>query len=172
MRRTLITLAATAALGSNVLAQSYGTQLHQGSVAEPTKFEEIETPLPAGLDTSRVVPVSVRGSELRFGVVPDSVSIGKDGVTRYVVVATSASGTVNAMQEGIRCPQSEVKVYARYTSGGGWSATRSPAWQPLSSQRHSQALAQAGMCDRLGTTARSVREILQDLSAPGQQPLR
>lgn len=171
MRRELIGCLLTG-LGSLCLAQGYSPLGYQGSVAEPVKIEELETPLPTGLPMQGQIAVAVRGTELKFGVLPDSIAPGRDGVTRYLIVATSASGVINAMQEGIRCASGEVKVYARYTQSGNWVAVKSPTWQPLSAQRHSQALATAGLCDPPGISGRSPRDVLRDLIASSQQPLR
>ena len=38
-------------------------------------------------------------------------------MVRYVVVATSDSGAVNAIYEGIRCDTGRFKVYARHNGG-------------------------------------------------------
>ena len=50
---------------------------------------------------------------------------------RYVVVATSTSGAVNAIYEGIRCNTGEVKVYARHNPDSGWKPARAAEWRPL-----------------------------------------
>jgi len=60
-------------------------------------WKETEAPPPPPLRTTGLIPIDVAGSSLRFGVDPASISVGADRVVRYVVVATSASGTVNGM---------------------------------------------------------------------------
>ena len=55
---------------------------------------------------------------IKFGIDPDSLTISKDGIVRYVVVAAAESGSRTAMFEGIWCRTGEVKVYARSGSDG------------------------------------------------------
>jgi hypothetical protein len=87
---------------------------------------------------------------------------------RYVVVASSASGALNAMYEGIRCDAAQVKVYARHSPGSGWVASRGSDWRELHStpnSRHSLFIARNGVC--LGHAPNgNAAQIVQDLRAP------
>ena len=136
--------------------------------AENPDWKEVEAPPPPPLRTTGLVPLEVVGTTLHFGIDPASVRIGGDGIVRYVVVATSDSGAVNAMYEGLRCDAGQVKVYARHTPGSGWTPARDPQWQPLaagSATRHSLAMARDGAC--YGTAPNtSPTQIVQDLRAP------
>lgn len=131
-------------------------------------WKEIDAPPPPALRTGGLVPLDVAGTSLRFGVDPASVTVGSDAVVRYVVVATSPSGTVNAMYEGIRCGTGEVKVYARHSPGSGWVPAKAAEWQALQStphSRHSLSVARSGAC--LGRSPNgSPTQIVQDLKAP------
>ena len=132
---------------------------------EAPVFQEAEVTLPTTLRTTDLIAVPYPGSELRIGVDPQSLSIGADGVMRYVMVARSASGTLNAAYEGVRCDTGEVKVYARHYPDSGWKAVTSPAWQSLlagAAQRHALAIARNGLCNTDGRK-RSVAEVLRDL---------
>jgi hypothetical protein len=84
------------------------------------------------------------------------------------VVATSATGTVNAMYEGIRCDEAQVKLYARHSPASGWVAPRNSDWQPLHAtpnSRHSLFIARNGVC--LGHAPNgNAAQIVQDLRAP------
>lgn len=139
----------------------------QVAPADPD-WKEADVPAPPALRTGGLIPLELPRSELRFGVDPASVSLGKDGIVRYVVVAQSAGGTVNAMYEGLRCDSGEVKVYARHYPETGWKAVADPAWRPLhesGAQRHSLLIARTGAC--LGHSAnRSVQQIVRDLRSP------
>jgi hypothetical protein len=131
-------------------------------------WKELDTPAPPPLRTSGLVPVEVEGTTLRFGVDPASVRIGPDRIVRYVVVATSPSGTVNAMYEGIRCDVGEVKVYARHNPDSGWVPARNSDWQPLGRAaitRHSNAVARSGACYGRAPN-RNAAQIVLDLRAP------
>ncbi len=131
---------------------------------EKGPWQEQPTALPSGLRTQGLIPIDMRNTELRFGIDPDSVTVGQDDVVRYVLVATSASGAVNAMQEGVRCIQGEAKVFARYTSGSGWSPVASATWQPLaSSARYTQAVVSAGLCANAAQARRSADEVRRAL---------
>jgi len=131
-------------------------------------WKEVEAAPPPALRTSGLVPVDVPGTSLRFGVDPASVSIGSDRIVRYVIVATSASGTVNAMYEGIRCDAGEVKVYARHNPDSGWVPARSAQWQSLHTtpnSRHSLEVARSGACLGRGPNGNAA-QVVQDLRAP------
>jgi hypothetical protein len=126
-------------------------------------WKEAEAPRPGPVKTDGLIPIEVGRTELRWGVDPASISIGGDGIVRYVVVASSASGALNAFQEGLRCTSSEVKVYARY-SASGWTQDPKAEWRPLhgTSWRHSAEIAKAGACDGNapnGPASRIVREL-------------
>jgi hypothetical protein len=131
-------------------------------------WQELDAPPPPALRTSGLIPLEVPGTSLQFGIDPGSVSVGQDRIVRYVVVATSASGTVNAMYEGIRCDEAQVKVYARHSPGSGWVASRSRDWQPLHTtpnSRHSLFIARNGVC--LGHAPNgNAAQIVMDLRAP------
>ena len=131
-------------------------------------WKEAEAPPPPPVTTSGLVPLEMPGSTLRFGVDPASVSVGADGIVRYVVVATSATGAVNAMYEGIRCGTGEFKVYARHNPGSGWTIAKDSQWGRLHDQpqsRHSLVVARHGACVGHGTN-RSAAQVVRDLRAP------
>jgi hypothetical protein len=132
-------------------------------------WKEIEAPPPPPLRTQGLVPVDVlRSGTMRFGVDPASVSVGADRVVRYVVVATSSTGTVNGIYEGIRCDTGEVKVYARHNPDSGWVPTRNAEWQNIfatANNSYSLAIARSGACMQSAPNG-SPAQILQDLRAP------
>lgn len=170
MRRELAGLALVAGLGGWAPGASA-----QATMDEAPTWVESETPLPTILRTTGLIPLAIQGSSLRFGIDPQSVSVGKDDVIRYVVVAGSASGALNAMQEGVRCTTREVKTYARYNAGSGWRAVEGALWQPLSTgtavTRHSAIIARGGLCGYESDTSGQPRDaaaVVRDLrgSAP------
>jgi hypothetical protein len=93
---------------------------------------------------------------LKVGIAPNTIAVGMDGVVRYVVVMTNASGSVNAAYEGIHCITDEVKTYARWSSSGTWSPVSDPQWKAVSDNmpsKHAQAFARQGGCiNRLATS--------------------
>ena len=66
----------------------------QFSASADPDWKEIEAPAPPALRTQGLIPLDIPGASLRFGVDPASISVGGDDVVRYVVVATSRTGTV------------------------------------------------------------------------------
>ena len=141
-----------------------GAQL---SATDP-EWREIEAPPPPALSLEGLIPLDLPRTELRFGVAPGSVAIGSDGVVRYVAVAQSSAGAVNAMYEGIRCSTGEFRIYARHSPGSGWVPAKETQWRALQDApfpRHSLAIARAGVC--IGhATNRPASRILHDLLTP------
>jgi len=130
-------------------------------------WKEVEAPPPPPVRTSGLVPLEIPRTTLHFGVDPASVSLEQDNVVRYVVVATSESGSVNALYEGIRCATGDFKVYARQNGGSGWTVARDTPWRSLSesASRHTILIARTGAC--IGQAPnRSASQIVRDLKAP------
>src|SRR3954471_10357170 len=86
-------------------ALAFATSLaHAQLVPVDPDWKEVDAPAPpAALRTQGLVPLNVDGSQLRWGVDPASVSIGVDGIVRYVVVGAGEGTAVNAFYEGFRC---------------------------------------------------------------------
>jgi hypothetical protein len=105
---------------------------------------------------------------VRFGVDPSTIAVGTDGVVRYVMVITNATGNTNASYEGIRCVSDEVKTYARLSSSGKWVMVDSPSWKGVGENmpsRHAQAFARQGGCQKRQAT--SPQEIIAALKSAG-----
>ena len=138
-----------------------------GKPADEAEWKETEVPSPPPLRTSGLVGIDAGGSsQLQFGVDPQSVQVGDDKVVRYVFVATSRSGAVNAAYEGLRCDRGEYRVYAR-ASGQGWRPVDTE-WKSLFEgfeAQHVRAIAKGGACAGR-TPNRNAQQIVQDLRAP------
>lgn len=135
-------------------------------VIPSNEFQEGDTPAPPPLRLQKLVPLDMDGgTDLRWGVDPDSIRIGADRVIRYVVVGQGTGGAVNAYYEGLRCDAAQVRVYARHAADGDWVPTRED-WKPLhgsSAARHSLVVARSGAC--LGQAPnRSADQIARDLA--------
>ena len=131
------------------------------------EWKEADVPPPPALRMSDLVPIDVRGSsELRYGVDPASVGVGEDAVVRFVAVASSRSGAVNALYQGVRCDRAEYRVYAR-SSGQGWHAVETQ-WKPMGDgpeARLARAIAEAGAC-RGHAPDGSASQIVRELRMP------
>ena len=136
---------------SALLALSLGFASVQAfaQTAPGTQQAPAEMALPPALKLDRLIALEVPNTSLRFGIVPESVTVDPDGVVRYVVVARSPGGAVNAMHEGLRCGAGDVITYARHNADTGWVAVRNPQWQDVrgnSAHRHSLLIARTGAC--------------------------
>lgn len=134
------------------------------------EWKESDVPPPPAFDVGKLVSFDVSlNSSLVFGVDPASIRItNSDGVVRYVMVATSASGARNVMYEGIRCATGEFKTYARYSADGRWTPVDNPEWRSMFGNipsKHPLRLAKAGVCDN-AAPATSVSEIVSRLKNP------
>lgn len=127
-------------------------------------WKEAQIPPPPPLRTEKLIKLEMPQSTLRFGVDPASIALGADGIVRYVVVATSSSGAVNAFYEGIHCSTGEVRVYARYNPSSGWAMVADERWGQLheAASRHSLLIARTGACIGNGTNT-SAQQIVRDL---------
>lgn len=144
--------------GANTLAQGF---------FEEKVWNESEAPPPPPVDFTKLLAFNMAsGLALVYGVDPASVSISKsDGLVRYVMVATSASGARNVMYEAIRCSTAEVKTYARFTSAGLWRSVEKPEWRSMlgnMQSKHALQFARAGACDA-ATPVSSVAELVNKL---------
>ena len=137
-------------------------------------WREADAPPPPPLRTEGLIAIEMPGSQLRFGVDPDSISVGNDGIVHYVVVATSSSGAVNGMYEGVRCSTGEMRLYARHTPGAGWVPTKEADWKPLHAQglsRHSLNIARNGACIGQGPN-QSASQVVRDLRSGPENRFR
>lgn len=94
-----------------------------------------------------------------------SLTVGEDGVVRYVLVVRAAGGAQNVTFEGIRCEAGAWQLYASGRSDGQWAAARDPRWQPITSAVYNgarAALATEFFCDA-ATAPRNRDEVLRRL---------
>jgi hypothetical protein len=113
-----------------------------------------ETPVspPGTFSTERLLDFEVStGTSLNYGIDPATLSVGDDGVVRYVMVARSSSGALNVLYQGVRCQTGELKTYARWNNNAStWNVGAKEEWHALSFAgftRPAMLLAKAGICD-------------------------
>jgi hypothetical protein len=138
----------------------------QGLIDNPD-WKETEVPAPPAFSKDHLIAIEMPPYvTLKFGVDPATLAITADGIVRYVMLATNASGSVNAMYEGIRCATGEVKTYARASNSGAWSVVKEPLWRDFSDNlpsKHAIAFARQGACDGRAAAASSVADIIKNL---------
>ena len=121
------------------LAAQFGSALAQPKSdweieLERRGWKEAEYKLPALPKPEDLLEFFVSsGSDFRFFIDRQSLSVGKDGVVRFTLLARSASGAENLTYEGIRCSEGKYRVYAYGKPGGGWSE-RDSDWRPIESK--------------------------------------
>lgn len=104
----------------------------------------------------------------RFFVDPGSISIGEDGVVRYILVVRTGGGATNVTFEGMRCETREQKTYAIGHRDGAWVRARNPKWRRIESReinRHHGVLYVEFFC-RGKSPSRNVRDIIALLRNP------
>lgn len=134
------------------LALCAATVLHAQILQGDAQWVESEVPDPPAFNVSKLVTFDVPTSPgLVYGVDPAAIQIShKDGVVRYVIVATSPSGARNVMYEGLRCATGEFKTYARYSPDGQWRPATGSEWRTVFGSmpsKHALRFARAGACD-------------------------
>lgn len=146
------------------LAVAAACALAQVPVEAPEWVEESAAP-PQAYAKQGLIPIEMPSYvTLQVGIDPATLSVGKDGVVRYVVVMRNTSGSVNAAYEGILCTKGEVKTYARAGASGEWVAVKQPEWRPMTDNlpsRHAFAIAKQGGCE--GRTASKREDTLAAL---------
>jgi CNP1-like family protein len=123
---------------------------------EDKPWEEQQWSLPAYPAEENLLGFYVAPTtQFEFFVDSKSISVGKDGVIRYTLVARSPSGAQNVSYEGIRCESRERRLYAFGRSDKTWAQARSADWVRIPSRSTFPNSQQAALADeflcRLGT---------------------
>lgn len=147
----------------------------QPSFAAEDDWKEVEAPAPPAYSKHDLIALNMpANTALKFGIDPASLSIGSDGVLRYVMVAYNPSGSTNALYEGLRCTTGEVKTYARSTEPGRWNVVKEPQWRALDAReaasRHALILARQGACDGRVLATQKVPAMIELLRHPKARP--
>ncbi|GIZ50966.1 CNP1-like family protein [Noviherbaspirillum aridicola] len=127
---------------------------------EDKPWKEIEVQLPPAPRPENLVPLNVTAtSSQKFFVDTSSISVGADGVVRYVLVAAAAEGGArNVSYEGIRCETWERKLYAFGQADGSWSRSRRDQWErirKIGSNQHHMTLAKDYICEGLSVSGKA-----------------
>ena len=132
-------------------------------------WRESPVVLPPYPEKEKLVEFEVgAGPDFHFLVDANSLSVGSDGVVRYVLVARSPQGVENDSFEGLRCKDGEYKIYATGRSDRTWSKARDPRWRPVEQSPGSwhRTLANDYFCPQ-GAPIRSVAEGVDALRRGG-----
>ena len=96
-------------------------------------WKEESIKLPAAPKDENLVKIFIGGNNANeYLVDTSSISVGRDGVVRYVVVIRSPAGARNVSFEGVRCNYRESRFYAFGRNDGSWSLSRQVEWRDIS----------------------------------------
>jgi hypothetical protein len=134
----------------------------------PTVFKEGNTMMPlVPPNPKTLVPFYVSQTTIfKFAIDTQSILIGNDGVTRYMVQITSPSGSKQTQYEGIRCDSYQVRLYGTYETNGSWRENPLGGWSGIKDNipnRYQAALAQGAICN-LSSQVKSVNTVIQSLN--------
>lgn len=104
----------------------------------------------------------------KFAVDTDSILIGNDGVTRYMVILTSPNGNSQVQYEGIRCDSFQWRLYGTF-EGGAWKENPLSSWRTIQDHipnRYQAALAQGALCN-INSQEKSIKAIIKSLNPSG-----
>lgn len=138
--------------GALVVCAFHSGVLHAQLFSEPDpnwREEELSMPPPPSERALREFEVS-RASSNQFLVDESSLTVGDDGVVRYVLVVRTQGGAQNVSFEGVRCATAEHRIYAFGRPDGKWVSSRREDWERIGGgnfNRPSAALAKDYFCD-------------------------
>ena len=132
-------------------------------------LEHTPTALPPYPKSDHLLEFNVAAvTSFRFFIDSSSLSIGSDGVVRFVLVARSPSGAENVSYEGILCTGASYRLYATGRHDGTWTEARDDRWRPIPHQSVDwhRALSDDYFCPR-GMTITSAAEGIDALKRGG-----
>ena len=117
----------------------------------PMVFKEGTTTMPLNPpNKTSLQPFYVSQTTIfKFAVDTNSILIGSDGITRYIVVITNPSGGQQSQYEGIRCDSFQWRLYGTFDNNK-WNENPLGSWAAIKSKipnRYQAALAQGAFCN-------------------------
>ena len=102
-------------------------------------WKEIEAKIPSYPKPENLLSFEVgKTGGHRYFIDALSLTLGEDGVVRYVLVVKASGGATNVTFEGIRCEMRQQKFYAIGQANGNWTRARNPQWRQIGAQDGSQ----------------------------------
>ncbi|MBU3558244.1 CNP1-like family protein [Polynucleobacter sp. Nonnen-W13] len=136
----------------------------------PMVFKEGATAMPLNPPNQATIqPFYVsQQTVFKFAVDTNSILIGNDGITRYIVTLTSPNGNSQVQYEGIRCDSFQWRVYGTFESGV-WKENPLSTWRTIQSNvpnRYQAALAQGAFCN-FASQEKNIKTIINALNPNG-----
>jgi hypothetical protein len=93
------------------------------------QWQEMAILMPAAPNKGSLIPFYVSAAtENQFFIDGATLSVGEDGVVRYVLIVQTVGGAINTSFEGMRCETRERRIYASGRLDGSWSKSRNNEW--------------------------------------------
>jgi hypothetical protein len=168
--RKISACAISISIGGSLIACT-GDPLQSGlDPFAPMVFKEGTTTMPLNPpNKSTLQPFYVTQTTIfKFAVDTNSILIGADGITRYIVVITNPSGGQQSQYEGIRCDSFQWRLYGTYESKG-WKENPLSSWKAIQRDipnRYQASLAQGAFCN-FNSQEKNINTILSSLNPNG-----
>lgn len=156
---------------SLALAGCAGDPLESGvDPFAPMVFKEGSTAMPLNPPNKATIqPFYVSQQTIfKFAIDTDSILIGNDGITRYIVILTSPNGNSQVQYEGIRCDSFQWRLYGTLENSV-WKENPLSSWNPIkdhTANRYQAALAQGAFCN-FSSQEKNIKNIIQSLNPGG-----
>ncbi|WP_306605457.1 CNP1-like family protein [Azonexus sp.] len=99
---------------------------------ETRQWQEVEHSLPGAPKQEAMQSFYVSATSTNvFSIDLSSLTVGQDGVVRYVLLVDTPGGVRNITYEGIRCETAERRIYASGRRDGRWSKSRNNSWSRI-----------------------------------------
>jgi hypothetical protein len=132
------------------------------------QWQEMVVSMPTAPRKESLIPFYVSAAtENQFFIDGASLSVGEDGVVRYVLIVQTLGGARNISYEGMRCLTRERRIYASGRLDGSWSKSRNNEWVRIRDAVANRQYAELFLeyfCPG-GTIARDAEEARQALKA-------
>ena len=171
VRSALFTYVGSALLSVSLLG-CYGDPLISGvDPFAPSVFKEGNTTMPlVGPNPKTLLPFYVSQTTIfKFAIDTQSIQIGNDGVTRYIIQITSPSGSKQTQYEGIRCDSFQSRLYGTYETNSTWRENPLGGWSGIKDNvpnRYQAALAQGAICN-FASQEKDLNTVLKSLDPNG-----
>ena len=134
-------------------------------------WAEVEVQLPPFPQDEDQIPFTVgANTHIAYSIDKRSLSVGSDGVIRFVLTVVSDQGARNISYEGMRCSSAERRFYAFGRPDGTWSKARSNQWVKIrgTSNNHHIGLYFNYFCPVGAASNATPEELLRGLRQGGQ----
>ena len=165
--RKIIIYAISILISSSLVACA-GDPLQSGlDPFAPMVFKEGVTKMPLNPPKkSTTMPFYVSETTIfKFAIDTNSILIGSDGVTRFIIIITNPSGGEQIQYEGIRCDSYQWRLYGTFDNNK-WRENPLGEWTVIKSKvpnRYQAALASGALCN-FNNQEKSIATILESLN--------